>query len=122
MKFNIHRRFFASLMLKELINEVPIYEISQKYDVARGFVQNLANSCKGFAHTTSTFCKKMGWVGLSVLLEHYIYRLDMGWYSGYMRRCSPRTVLTMLNTRSTRRSSGACKTSFCEKLHCQNHV
>lgn len=80
-KLRVHRRFFVSLMLRELINEMPIYDVAQKYETPRGFVQQLASTCKGFASTTGTFCKKMGWTGLAVLLEHYAYRLDMGEYT-----------------------------------------
>lgn len=79
-KLRVHRRFFASLMLRDLINEMPIHHVAHKYKTPRGFVQQLASACKGFASTTGTFCKKMGWSGLAVLLEHYTYRLDMGSY------------------------------------------
>jgi len=65
-------------MLRDLINEIPIHHVANKYETPRGFVQQLASTCKGFASTTGTFCKKMGWSGLAVLLEHYTYRLDMG--------------------------------------------
>ncbi|RPB20263.1 P-loop containing nucleoside triphosphate hydrolase protein [Terfezia boudieri ATCC MYA-4762] len=77
-KLRVHRRFFVSLMLRDLINEIPIHHVANKYETPRGFVQQLASTCKGFASTTGTFCKKMGWGGLAVLLEHYTYRLDMG--------------------------------------------
>ena len=70
-------------MLRDLINEIPIHHIANKYETPRGFVQQLANTCKGFASTTGTFCRKIGWSGLAVLLEHYAYRLDMGDYYPY---------------------------------------
>ena len=79
-KHLVHRRFYVSLMLRDLINEVPIHHVAIKYEMARGFVQTLAASCKGFATTTGTFCKKMGWSGLAVLLDHYAHRLEMGSY------------------------------------------
>ena len=74
----VHRRFFVSLMLRDLINEMPIQHVAYKYDIPRGFVQQVSGACKGFANTTGTFCKNMGWSGLAVLLGHYAYRLDMG--------------------------------------------
>ncbi|KAF8469085.1 DEAD/DEAH box helicase [Kalaharituber pfeilii] len=77
-KMRVHRRFFVSLMLRDLINEMPIHHVASKYETPRGFVQQLASTCKGFANTTGIFCKRLGWSGLAVLLDHYTFRLDMG--------------------------------------------
>lgn len=65
-------------MLRQLINERPVHVVAKSYDIARGFVQGLSTTCKGFATTSATFCKVMGWSGLAVLLEHYSERLDLG--------------------------------------------
>lgn len=65
-------------MLRELINERPVHVVAANYDIARGFIQQLASTCRGFATTSATFCKVMGWTGLAVLLEHYSWRLDLG--------------------------------------------
>lgn len=77
-KARTYRRFYVALMLRELINERPVHVVAANYDIARGFIQQLAGTCRGFAVTSATFCKVMGWTGLAVLLEHYSWRLDMG--------------------------------------------
>ncbi|KAI5847703.1 P-loop containing nucleoside triphosphate hydrolase protein [Morchella snyderi] len=77
-KARVYRRFYVALMLRQLINERPVHVVADSYDIARGFVQGLSTTCKGFATTSATFCKVMGWSGLAVLLEHYSGRLDLG--------------------------------------------
>jgi DNA polymerase theta len=77
-KLRVYRRFYTSLMLRQLINETPMHHVARHFDVARGFVQSLAATCRGFATTSAAFCKAMGWTGLAVLLEHYSWRLDLG--------------------------------------------
>ncbi|KAL0632288.1 hypothetical protein Q9L58_008851 [Maublancomyces gigas] len=77
-KARVYRRFYVSLMLRELINERPVHVVAANYDIARGFIQQLSSTCRGFATTSATFCKVMGWTGLAVLLEHYSWRLDLG--------------------------------------------
>jgi len=46
--------------------------------VARGFVQSLATTCRGFAAMSIIYCRKMGWSGLAAVLVHYSWRLDVG--------------------------------------------
>jgi len=77
-KERLYRRFYTSLMLRQIINETPIHHVARHFDVARGFVQSLAATCRGFATTSAAYCKAMGWTGLAVLLEHYSWRLDLG--------------------------------------------
>lgn len=45
----IYRRFYLALQLRDICNEMPIHLISRKYDVPRGAVQTLAQTCQGFA-------------------------------------------------------------------------
>jgi replicative superfamily II helicase len=73
-----YRRFYISLMLRRLINEKPVHLVAREFDIARGFVQSLSSTCRGFAATSATYCRAMGWSGLAVLLEHYAWRLDLG--------------------------------------------
>ncbi|KAI5852311.1 P-loop containing nucleoside triphosphate hydrolase protein [Tricharina praecox] len=77
-KERVYRRFYTSLMLRQLINETPIHHVARHFAVPRGFVQSLATTCRGFATTSAAYCKAMGWTGLAVLLEHYSWRLDLG--------------------------------------------
>jgi replicative superfamily II helicase len=74
----IYRRFYSALQLRDLCNEVPIYAVAHKYDIPRGAVQNLAQSCQGFAAGMIMFCEKMEWGGLAALLDHFSDRLRAG--------------------------------------------
>jgi len=57
----VYRRFYMALQLRDLCNEVPIHRVAQKYDVPRGAVQTLAQSCQGFAAGMIKFCEHMDW-------------------------------------------------------------
>ncbi|KAI5804542.1 P-loop containing nucleoside triphosphate hydrolase protein [Geopyxis carbonaria] len=78
IKARIYRRFYISLMLRDLINEQPVHRVAKKFEMARGFLQSLSTTCRGFATTSALFCRVMGWTGLAVLMEHYSWRLDLG--------------------------------------------
>lgn len=73
-----HRRFYLSLLLRDLINESPVHKVATKYHAPRGAVQQLASTARGFAATSAIYCRVMGWSGLAVLLDHYAERLDLG--------------------------------------------
>ncbi|KAI5288934.1 hypothetical protein KEM54_004660 [Ascosphaera aggregata] len=76
--FRIYRRAYTALQLRELSNEVPISDVAAKYNVPRGFVQTLAQTCHGFAWGMVRFCQRMGWDMLAVVLEHMRDRLQAG--------------------------------------------
>ena len=73
-----YRRFYAAFMLRDLCNEVPIQAVARKYDIPRGFVQTLAQTCEGFAAGMVLFCERMGWGMLKSLLSHMTDRLRAG--------------------------------------------
>lgn len=74
----IYRRAFAAFQLRDLCDEVPIHKISSRYDVPRGSVQNLAQTCHGFAAGMIKFCQRMEWGMLAAVLEHMVDRLRAG--------------------------------------------
>lgn len=74
----IYRRFYAALQLRDLCNEMPIYAVARKYDLPRGVVQNLAQTCHGFAAGMIKFCERMNWGSLAVVLDHFSDRLRAG--------------------------------------------
>ena len=74
----IHRRFYAALVLQDLVNEVPLPLISRKYSINRGLLQSLQNSSSVFAGMVTVFCNKLGWAGLELLLEQFQSRLSFG--------------------------------------------
>lgn len=80
----IYRRFYAALQLRDLCNEMPIHAVARKYDLPRGVVQNLAQTCHGFAAGMIKFCERMNWGGFAAYLDHFSDRLKAG-------ECGPMT-------------------------------
>ncbi|CZR50584.1 related to DNA-directed DNA polymerase theta [Phialocephala subalpina] len=74
----IYRRFYAALQLRDLCNEMPIHAVARKYDLPRGVVQNLTQTCHGFAAGMIKFCERMNWGALSAVLDHFSDRLKAG--------------------------------------------
>ena len=75
-----YRRAYTCLQLRDLCNEVPIHDIALRYGVPRGQVQNLAQTCHGFAAGMIKFCERMGssFSLLGAVLEHMLDRLRAG--------------------------------------------
>lgn len=76
----VYRRAYTSLQLRDICNEVPVHDIALRYSVPRGQIQNLAQTCHGFAAGMIKFCERMG-SGFSLLgavLEHMCDRLRAG--------------------------------------------
>ncbi|TDZ73168.1 DNA polymerase theta [Colletotrichum trifolii] len=74
----VHRRFYLAFQLRDLCNEVPIHVVARKYDVPRGAVQNLSQTCHGFAAGMIKFCEHMGWGIMAAALDHFSDRLRAG--------------------------------------------
>lgn len=74
----IHRRFYTAFQLRDLCNEIPVHAVARKFEVPRGFVQTLAQTCEGFAAGMIQFCDRMGWGMLKSALEHMCDRLKAG--------------------------------------------
>ncbi|EPE35493.1 P-loop containing nucleoside triphosphate hydrolase [Glarea lozoyensis ATCC 20868] len=74
----IYKRFYTALQLRDLSNEMPISQVARKYDLPRGIIQNLAQTCHGFAAGMVRFCGTMGWGALAAVLGHYEERLKAG--------------------------------------------
>ncbi|TVY20266.1 Helicase and polymerase-containing protein TEBICHI [Lachnellula arida] len=74
----VYKRFYSALQLRDLCNEMPIHTVARKYDIPRGNVQNLAQTCHGFAAGIIKFCQRMGWGALAAVLDHYSDRLRAG--------------------------------------------
>ncbi|KAK0632277.1 P-loop containing nucleoside triphosphate hydrolase protein [Immersiella caudata] len=71
-------RFYLALQLRDLCNEVPIHRVAQKYDMPRGSVQSLAQTCEGFAAGMIKFCEVMDWGAIAAALCHFTDRLKAG--------------------------------------------
>ncbi|PMD31140.1 P-loop containing nucleoside triphosphate hydrolase protein [Hyaloscypha variabilis F] len=74
----IYRRFYTALQLRDLCNEMPVHAVARKYDIPRGTVQTLAQTCQGFAAGMIKFCERMNWGALAAVLDHFSDRLKAG--------------------------------------------
>ncbi|KAK8056766.1 DNA polymerase theta subunit [Apiospora rasikravindrae] len=74
----VYSRFYLALQLRDLCNEVPIHIVARKFDVPRGTVQTLAQTCQGFAAGMIKFCQLMGWGVMAAVLDHVADRLKAG--------------------------------------------
>ncbi|KAK1473817.1 DEAD/DEAH box helicase [Colletotrichum abscissum] len=74
----VHRRFYMAFQLRDLCNEMPIHVVARKYDVPRGAVQTLSQTCNGFAAGMIKFCEYMDWGVMSAALDHFSDRLRAG--------------------------------------------
>lgn len=83
----VYKRFYSALQLRDLCNEMPIHAVARKYDMPRGIVQNLAQTCHGFAAGIIKFCERMGWGALAAVLEHFCDRLKAGMWISYPDIC-----------------------------------
>jgi DNA polymerase theta len=57
---------------------MPVHQVARKYDTPRGAVQNLAQTCEGFAAGMIKFCERIGWGMLAAVLSHMSDRLKAG--------------------------------------------
>nr|XP_033798472.1 DNA polymerase theta isoform X2 [Geotrypetes seraphini] len=74
----IHKRFFTSLVLLDLICEVPLNNVTKKYGCSRGQLQSLQQSAATYAGMVTVFCKRLGWHNMELLLSQFQSRLTFG--------------------------------------------
>jgi DNA polymerase theta len=77
-KLRIHKRFWISLMLQQLIKEEPLSKVAESFGIERGFLQSLCSTTTGFASMVQSFCTKIGWGSLALLLGGFKDRLLFG--------------------------------------------
>ncbi|XP_060092287.1 DNA polymerase theta [Heteronotia binoei] len=74
----VHKRFFTSLALLDLINEVPLKDVAKKYSCSRGQLQSLQQSAATYAGMITVFCNRLGWHNMEQLLSQFQSRLTFG--------------------------------------------
>ncbi|XP_028028922.1 DNA polymerase theta-like isoform X2 [Bombyx mandarina] len=77
-KLNIHKRFYTALALQDLVNEVHLSEVANKFQCARGFLQGLQQASGTFAGMVTAFCKQLGWKSMEILISQFQDRLHFG--------------------------------------------
>ena len=51
------QRFYLTLMLHELWKQYTVWDVAERFEVPRGFIQNLLSSAAGFASCVLRFCQ-----------------------------------------------------------------
>ena len=74
----VHKRFYVTLALHDLVHEVPLDTVARRYGASRGMLQSLQSSAATFAGMVSVFCRKLGWNNLDMLLSQFQNRLTFG--------------------------------------------
>ncbi|XP_075710826.1 DNA polymerase theta [Rhinoderma darwinii] len=74
----IHKRFYTSLVLLDLISEVPLSELTKKYGCSRGQLQSLQQSAATYAGMVTVFSNRLGWHNMELLLSQFQSRLTFG--------------------------------------------
>ncbi|XP_073985766.1 DNA polymerase theta isoform X3 [Rhodnius prolixus] len=77
-KLSVHKRFYTALALQELINEVPLKEVAEKFGCNKGILQTLQQSASTFSGMVTIFCRKLGWKALEVVLAELGARIQFG--------------------------------------------
>ncbi|XP_047120493.1 DNA polymerase theta [Schistocerca piceifrons] len=77
-KMAIHRRFYTALALQDLINEVPLTEVANKFKCSKGMLQSLQQSASTYAGMVTAFCKRLGWDNMELLFSQFQDRLQFG--------------------------------------------
>ncbi|CAG9574394.1 putative DNA polymerase theta [Leishmania major strain Friedlin] len=72
------RRFYVALMLADVLAEVPMATVEQRYNVSRGQLQNLMRSASMFSSSITSFCHAMEWFSLEAVLSSFVKRLGFG--------------------------------------------
>ncbi|ESL06340.1 DNA polymerase theta (helicase domain only) [Trypanosoma rangeli SC58] len=72
------RRFFVALMLADLLSEVPMSVVEERYQRNRGQLQGLMRSASMFSSSITSFCRAMEWFSLEAVLSSYVKRLGFG--------------------------------------------
>jgi hypothetical protein len=74
----IHLRFYTALILNDLVNEVAFADLTDKYKCPKGFLQSLQQSSATYSGMITTFCNRLGWHSLELLVNQFQARLQFG--------------------------------------------
>ncbi|CAL1266804.1 unnamed protein product [Larinioides sclopetarius] len=77
-KLAVHQRFYATLALNDLIQEMPLSAVAEKYDCTRGILQSLQQTTSTFAGMLTVFCNRLGWYNLELLFSSFQKRVHFG--------------------------------------------
>ena len=94
----IMKRFYVALALYDLIHEIPLHEVSEKFKAGKGVLQSLQQTASTFAGMITVFCNRLGWNNLEILFEQFQSRL----YFGIQRELIDLMRITCLTSETAR--------------------
>eukprot|EP00879_Flechtneria_rotunda_P023988 GHRR01025408.1.p1 GENE.GHRR01025408.1~~GHRR01025408.1.p1 ORF type:complete len:1019 (+),score=450.04 GHRR01025408.1:299-3355(+) len=74
----VARRFYAALLLTDLITEVPAQEVMDKFKLQQGQLEKLQENAGRFAATVAAFCERLNWSDLETLIANFQKRVFSG--------------------------------------------
>ncbi|GFR73382.1 DNA polymerase theta-like, partial [Elysia marginata] len=77
-QLSVHLRFHTSLILYDLVREVPLIEVAHKFNYNKGQLQSLQQSAATYAGMITVLCGRLGWHSLELLLSSFQHRLSSG--------------------------------------------
>jgi replicative superfamily II helicase len=72
------QRFLLALVLQDIVEEISIESVSQKYSLSRGDIEGLMQNASTHAGQLVGFCKRMGWWHMEAILKIFSVRVGMG--------------------------------------------
>lgn len=75
-KARIYRRFWVALIINDLINEIPLPEICEKYRANKSVVQQTQRAVAQFAGVMSIFCEELGYGNIAALMTPLESRIN----------------------------------------------
>jgi len=73
-----YKRFYCSIILNQIIEEKPLYEIEKRFNVEGGTLQSLQTSAASFASSLAIFCCKLNWNCMAQIILHFSRRVNFG--------------------------------------------
>ena len=74
----ICKRFWIALILSDILQETPFSLVHAKFGIQRGLVQGIQDRASRHAGMLSTFCSRIGWTDLEVLIRQFQSRVLHG--------------------------------------------
>jgi replicative superfamily II helicase len=71
-------KIYIAVIMRELINETPIADITRKFRVDRGILQSWQMQCASFAGQIAKFCELIGAGLMAATLNRFRQRLNFG--------------------------------------------
>ncbi|KAI4458912.1 putative dna polymerase theta [Holotrichia oblita] len=93
---NVLNRFYVTLMLYDLWNGVTIFQVAEKFEQQRGFVQNLMTSASSFAANVVNFC--------SELEEFWSFAYLLRGMSERLQHCCVKELLPLMDLPSVKQT------------------